>query len=424
MTRLVGLIVYNWPLKLMAVALATLLYAGLVVSQNAQSHDVNVPIHGVNQQAQTRLIGSLGEVTQISYFVTDQSSVTITSANFTATVDLSQITPSQQAQSARVVVESADPRIQVLSVTPAFASVTLEKVDTKEVPVVVMPGPVPSGLDIQPPTQSIDRATVRGAQSDIARVTTVRADVPIDASGIGIDRDFPMTPVDDLGEPVREVEVTPATVRVTMKVFQNRQTATVPIIASIVGNPAPGFQVAPGPVTLSSPTVTLQGDAVDLATVVNAPTLPVSVEGRTSDLDVDVGFDLPTGVSAVKPSTVHVHVAIRAVTASRDFSVGIVLVGARSDRTCALSIQQATVTLGGSPVDLDRLTGATLSLTANVAGLDVGVHQVPLTITVQGLTLIAVSPPTVTVTITAATPSATPSAPASAPASPAASGGG
>jgi hypothetical protein len=32
--RLVGLIVYNWPLKLAAIALAFLLYAGLVVSQS------------------------------------------------------------------------------------------------------------------------------------------------------------------------------------------------------------------------------------------------------------------------------------------------------------------------------------------------------------------------------------------------------
>src|SRR4051794_15800006 len=148
MSRILGALVYNWPLKLMAVALAALLYAGLVVSQNTQSHDVIVPIEGANQPAGTILIGSLGEVSEIRYFVTDQSNVTISSSNFSAHVDLAQVQPGPAAQSVRVTVESADPRIQVLSQTPAFVSVKLEKVEPKVVPVVVVPGPVPSGLDI------------------------------------------------------------------------------------------------------------------------------------------------------------------------------------------------------------------------------------------------------------------------------------
>src|SRR5829696_4079448 len=170
MSRLLGAIVYNWPLKLMAIALATLLYAGLVISQNAQTRDVSVPIQVVNQQANTKLIGSLGEVNEIRYFVTDQTNVTITSANFTAHVDLSRINPGPDTQSVPVIVESADPRIQVIAPTPAFVSVKLERVEPKDVPVVVVPGVVPDGLDVRPPEQSIQTATVRGAQSDVARV--------------------------------------------------------------------------------------------------------------------------------------------------------------------------------------------------------------------------------------------------------------
>ena len=42
MTRLLGAIVYNWPLKVLAIALATLLYGFFVLSENAQSKDVGV----------------------------------------------------------------------------------------------------------------------------------------------------------------------------------------------------------------------------------------------------------------------------------------------------------------------------------------------------------------------------------------------
>ncbi|HEV7810678.1 MAG TPA: CdaR family protein, partial [Candidatus Limnocylindrales bacterium] len=219
MSRLLGLVVYNWPLKLAALALATLLYAGLIVSQNAQTRAVGVPIQAVNQPPLTITIGALGEVTEIRYFVGDATNVPVTQANFTATVDLSNVQPGPQAQSVRVKVESADPRIQVISATPAFVSVRLEKVEPKTVPVLVVPGTVPAGLTIRPPQPSIQTAVVRGALSDIARVAAVRASIAIDTSGIDIDAEFPLTPVDELGEPVRGVEVDPATVHITMAVF-------------------------------------------------------------------------------------------------------------------------------------------------------------------------------------------------------------
>jgi YbbR domain-containing protein len=406
MSRLLGALTYNWPLKLMALALATLLYAGLVVSQNAQTRPVTVQIEGANQPAGTILIGSLGEVSEISYLVTDQSNVTIASSNFSAHVDLAQVQPGPDSQSVRVVVESADPRIQVLSATPAFVSVKLEKVEPKVVPVVVVPGTVPNGLDIKPPVQSIQTATVRGAETDIARVTQVRAVVPIDTSGIDIDRDFPLSPVDALGEPVRGVDVEPSTVRVTLVVIKDETSATVPIAPKVVGNLGEGFEVAR--VSLSVPVVSLTGDALDLADIATVSTLPISIEGRTSDLDTTVLFDLPQGITAADPKQVQVHVFVRAVTESRTFNAGIVLTGQRADRTYGLSLGQVQVTIGGSPAFLDGLSGAGISVTANVAGLDVGEHQVTMSISLEaGLSVLAISPETVTVTVS---PIAAPSA--------------
>jgi YbbR domain-containing protein len=413
MTRLIGAIVYNWPLKVMAIALASLLYAALVIAQNAQSRDVSVTIQPTNKPGNTIVIGNLGEVSEIRYFIEDQANVTITSANFSASVDLSGVQPGPEARSIPVTVQSADPRIRVISSTPAFVSVKLERIETKVVPVEVLPGAPPDGIDTEPPVASLTEATVRGAQSDIARVTAVRAAFPIDNSAISIDRDFPLAPVDELGERVREVEVEPATVHVAMKVFKNRTIASVPIDLNIVGSLGPGFEVAR--VTSSAALVSIQGEAATLADIANARTLPISLDGRTADFDVTVGFDLPAGVTAVTPTQVQVHVFLRAVTLSRTFGAGIVLTGARSDRTYALSVQGGQLTIGGSPVALDRLSGAALTLNANVTGLDIGVHQVTLTITVEaGLSVLAISPATVTVTI----------GPGAPPASAAPSGGG
>ena len=49
MTRFFRFLVRNWPLKLAAIVLATALYSGLVLSQNARLWPNPVPIRAENQ---------------------------------------------------------------------------------------------------------------------------------------------------------------------------------------------------------------------------------------------------------------------------------------------------------------------------------------------------------------------------------------
>jgi hypothetical protein len=95
-----------------------------------------------------------------------------------------------------------------------------------------------------------------------------------------------------------------------------------------------------------------------------------------------------------------VVITLRAVTATRNFSAGIVLSGARSDRTYDLSVDRVIVTLGGSVADLDRLEGRAFDVRAEVGGLGPGVHVVALVANLPaGLALVATSPATVEVVV-------------------------
>ena len=44
MRRILAIVLHNWPLKLAAIGLATVLYGGLVLSQGARTFDGQVPI--------------------------------------------------------------------------------------------------------------------------------------------------------------------------------------------------------------------------------------------------------------------------------------------------------------------------------------------------------------------------------------------
>jgi hypothetical protein len=68
-TRLFRIIVHNWPLKLAAVGLATLLYGGLVVSQSTTTFEgAAIPVIVENQPEPTYLLNTIEPVTEVRYF--------------------------------------------------------------------------------------------------------------------------------------------------------------------------------------------------------------------------------------------------------------------------------------------------------------------------------------------------------------------
>ena len=413
MTRLIAVIrfiVRNWPLKLAAVALATLLYAGLVLSQATQEFRNPVPIEAVRQPSGVTLLSDLGSVRSIRFFAPADLGLRIDGTTFRATVDLSKVDATGGPVTVPIVVVPVDPRIQIIDFDPARIIVRLDTVKTETVPIRVELGTVPPNLDTGTPVVEATDAKVTGASSVVGRVTEVVAHVVLDASGIDFNRMVDLNPIDDTGQTVLAVDVDPVSVRVKVPVFTDRQTKTVPITPQIVGTPAAGYEIV-SPVTVEPAVVSVEGDANDLASLDAADTAAIQISGASTDVIRTVELQLPEGVQTIGSPTVTVTIKLRPVTGSRSFEAGLALKGARSDFVYVLSTNSVVVTIGGSIADLEKVSGASLVLGLDVTGLDVGAHAVTPTASLAGgLTLLGVSPSPVTVTITA-----TPATPAPSP---------
>lgn len=397
----------NWPLKLGAIALSTLLYGGLVLSQTTQEFPGSVPIGTVNQAADVIVLSDLGVVSQIRYVAPRDLGLRVDSASFRATVDLAGADPSRGAVSLPVQVVAIDQRVQVLDFQPRHIVVTLDRVTSRVVPIRAVLGPVPTALEVGDPVLDQATATVTGPASLIAKVAEVDARVTVDPSGIDVNRMVDLVAVDAAGQQLIPVDVNPVSVRVRVPVFTDRRTRTIPVSAVVVGTPAAGFEVVS--VTVAPLVVQIEGDANDLANLNTADTVAVSVTGASVDVTTSVALQLPSGVQALGSNTVTVTVQVRPVTGTRTFEAGLVLIGARADRVYALSTDRVVVTIGGSEADLDRLSGSALVLSLDVTGLESGVHQVtPTANLTTGLSLLGVSPSPITVTISAPAPSPTP----------------
>ena len=414
MTRLVGIVVHNWPLKLGAVALATVLYAGLVVSQNVRVRLGPIPIERSGQAADVYVAAITPDsVSQVRYFAPADVASRITNASFRATIDLSGVRPAPGGASVSVPVTvepvvGAEAGLQVTGWSPSTVSVRLEEVIDKTVRIRVEAGKPPEGLTATPPVLDRTTAIVRGPASAVQKVDAAVARVTIDASGIDVDEDVELIPVDARGDPVSPVNLDPRTVHVRIRVGQQLTTRTVPVVPIVSGSPASGYAVAS--ITVEPIAVTVSGERDVLETLERIETVPLSIADRSSDVDETVGLAPPEGVVVEGEPTVHIRIDIVAETGSRTFVAAVVLDGTGDDLIYGLTGGSVGVTLGGPLAALTAVDPTTLRAHADVRGLAPGTHEIALTVPVPaGLDLLAVSPVRITITIVAvATPTPEP----------------
>jgi YbbR domain-containing protein len=394
--RFLSRIVHNWPLKLAAIGLATLMYGGLVLSESTQTFTGVIAVTAKGQPADTFRLTALEPVTLIRYFA--PAGVPVTTSSFEATVNLAGIDAQAGKVNVRIEVSSPDSRIRVLGFEPQFMSVQLDPLDQKSVPVQVERGVVPGGLDLGDTTVDPAVVTVSGPQSSVRQVVAVRADVQIQPSGIDVDQDVPLVPIDGLGNAIRTIDVAPSTARVTIPVFSNRQTRSLPVEPIVTGVPAAGFEIAS--VTVDPQVALIEGDADQLAQLVSVDTSTIPMTGVSANFTVEARLALPTGIVAVGDDTIRVSIKVRQVTETRTFSAGLRLIGTRRDQAYDFTTDRVIITVGGSSADLDRLAGSTLVVDLDVTGLGPGTVDVPVTIDLPtGPTLVTANPSIVSVTI-------------------------
>jgi YbbR domain-containing protein len=397
--RIVRIVVHNWPLKVAAVLLATLLYVAVVVSQDAQDWQGRIPIEPRNQPAEAVLLSNLGFVEQIRFFAPPDVASRVSTSSFVAWVDLADV-PVGTITFAPVRVEAADPQIQILGYEPSSVRIELDPVESKLIQVQVDYGDVPPGLSIQQPVVTPPDVTITGAASSVRQVTAALARVIIQPSGIDVDQLVPLVAVDAVGDLVRQVDISPSSARITISVISQLESRSLPVAPAVTGAPATGYTVSS---VLTTPAVvTVEGDADVLAPLTAIATEPISIDGVTASITQTVALAPPDGVTILGTPSVSVKIDVQATQATRTFTAGVVLSGASPDNTYAISPEQVLVTLGGTEASLTTIDARTFTVTADVNGLAPGSYEVSVRVTVPAdIVVVSTSPPAVTVTVTA-----------------------
>ncbi len=402
MRRVASFVLRNWPLKLGAILLATVLYSGLVLGQNVRTWTGELPVDAIRPPVGATLLSDLVPVTVIRYRAPLDVGV-LSPDSFRATVDLSRVEarPGGPPTRVPVTVVALDQRVQVVDFEPHELEVRLDPVALRQLPVTVTLGSVPEGLNVGPPQTEPSSVSIRGASSRVEAVSGVVARVTIDASALNIDREIDLIAVDANGNQVLNLVIDPQRARVRIAVARQLANRTLPVVPQLIGEPAPGYRITS--VTVEPLIITISGEEATVTRLETAPTEPIDVSGRTTDLEAMVGFALPDDVSVSGTDQVRVVLTIAAERGSQTYRAGVVLEGTQPELAYLLATTQVSVTFGGLISDLAVLDGATITALADVSALTPGSHLLTLSVVPPpGLELLAISPAQVTLTIEAA----------------------
>jgi YbbR domain-containing protein len=390
--RIVNFLLRNWPLKIAAVLLATMLYTGLVLSQSERVFTDIVPVDVIRPPAGATLLADIEPVREIRYRAPLDVGI-LSPDSFRATVNLATVEPRAggEAQDVPVSLVAIDRRVQIVDFSPRIVQVRLDFVEERQMPVRVEVGTVPEGISIGTPQVDPSTVTIRGPGSRVNAVRSALARVTIDASALNIDRDIELLAVDDQGNQVNRIEIDPTRVRVRIPVALELANRTLPVVPNIVGELADGHQITS--ISVDPLTVTVSGSAAVINPLEVALTQPIDVGGRTRDFEAVVGLDLPPEASTIGSGQVRVMVAISETTGSRSYLVGLTILGARPDLTYRPAVTQLTVTLEGPLALLSNLDVGQIAAQIDVAELEAGIHVVPVDVRPPpGLQLLSVSP--------------------------------
>lgn len=117
-----------------------------------------------------------------------------------------------------IPIQLVAPKAAIQSLSPASITLTIEKIDQKQIPVIIhYVGQLQPGIVVSDAQSSPADATVRGPSDQLTLVTAVRLDVPIHSSAATVDAMVRPIAVNSVGQDIADLEVSPSLIRVTVR---------------------------------------------------------------------------------------------------------------------------------------------------------------------------------------------------------------
>jgi YbbR domain-containing protein len=168
---------------------------------------------------------------------------------------------------------------------------------------------IPPQLEITGDTTNVVQVRLRGSSNVIRDVSSKDVSTIIDMSKMRPgDRIVPLSPQNVQAPFGAEViRVNPSSVRFNL---EKTMTKTVPVIATVLGQPSDGFEV--GQVTIEPNKVQVEGPESRVMTLESIATVPIRLDRRQAQIEQTADLDVPDPqIRLSHPGPVNVQVELR-----------------------------------------------------------------------------------------------------------------
>jgi YbbR domain-containing protein len=293
-----------------------------------------------------------------------------------AILDLSGLSSGNHSLNLQIQVDARP--VQIVTVAPRTIIFTLESLATQTLNVdLSMSGETAIGYQAGEATIEPLKIIVAGAQSQVQKVT--RARVSVNLSGIreNIDQSLPIEVLDENGQKVDGVTVSPESIHVILPISQQGGYRDVAVKVIVTGRPASGYRLTD--ISVFPPIVTVF--AKDPLLVKALPgvveTQPLDLQNAQEDIITRLELNLPAGISIVGEQTVLIQAGVSPIESSITLAdMRVEIIGLSSGFAAQVSPTTVDVIVSGPLPLLDTLTRQDIRVTVDLSELGIGTHQI------------------------------------------------
>jgi YbbR domain-containing protein len=328
-----------------------------------------------------------------------------------AILDLSGLSSGEHSLEPQIQIDARP--IKIVSFSPRTVPFELETLSTQTFEIdPSLRGEAAIGYQVGEISIDPFEVVIAGAESQVRKVA--RVGIMVNLSGIreNFDQTLRVDVLDEDGQKVEGVTVSPDVVHVTLPVSQRGGYRDVAVKVNIQGRVASGYRLTD--ISVFPPVVTVFAADPELVSTLPGvvETLPLDLQSAKEDISTRVALNLPDGISIVGEQTVLVEAGVSPIESSMTLSgekVEVVNLG--EGLTAQVSPVTADVIVSGPLPILDTLTRQDVRVTVDLNGLAAGTYQIAakVEVLIADIVVESILPNTMEVVITIAdSPVATP----------------
>ena len=404
--------VRNISALLLAFILAVIVWVSAVVTSNPNIEETSrpIPIEIIGQDPNLLLMGE----PQSSVRLTIEAPTSIWNQLnenpdlMNAWVDLSGLGAGDHDLKVNVLIDGSP--LRLIRVDPAEMNVRLEPLLTKEIPIdLIVNGEPPLGYKKETPQMNPGEVQISGPQSAVSKVFQAKVVLDITGASQTVTSSVPIEILDVNGAPVTGVSINPNTAAATQPISLLRGFRNVAVKVVTLGQVANGYRLSN--MTVTPPTVTVS--SADPLVINELPgfveTLPIDISDLTDDIEVNVGLNLPEGITLVRDPSVLVQVNVAAIESSLSIPLPVEILNLPPGLQASISPASVDIIVSGPIPILDTLSPVSFRMVIDLTNMNPGIYQITpiLDLIPNQVQIESIIPERVEVVITIA-PTATP----------------